>query len=257
MSVTKSFLVEVELFDKILYALDSGQIVTSVFLDLAKAFDTVDHAILVKKLDFAGIRGVALNLFESYLKDRKQTVYVNNSFSDMKSITCGVPQGSVLGPLLFLIYINDIGALNLKSDPNIFADDTAMFYFGTNILSNMRDAQSDLDLLREYFRLNKLTLNVGKSKFMNIHSKSKILPAFQVLQYDNVSLEEVNEFKYLGIVIDKHLVWDKHIIKITKKISCRVGLIRKLSYFLPKKILLSISCKLLSQTDSSHAKSMS
>lgn len=123
----------VELFDKILNALDSGQIVMSVFLDLAKAFDTFDHAILIKKLDFVGIRGVALDLFKSYFNNRKQTVFVNHSFSDMKSITCGVPQVSVLGTLLFLIYISDIAALNLKSDPNIFADDTAMFYFDSNI----------------------------------------------------------------------------------------------------------------------------
>lgn len=235
----------VELFDKILNALDNGQIVTSVFLDLAKAFDTVDHEILIRKLEFAGIRGIALDLFKSYFLNRKQITFVNENYSDMKSITCGVPQGSVLGPLLFLIYINDIGALNLKSEPNIFADDTAMFYFNSNILDNMRDAQCDLDVLREYFRLNKLTLNVEKSKFMNIHSKNKILPVFPVLQYNNVSLGEVNEFKYLGIVIDKHLVWDKHINKITSKISSRVGVIRKLSYFLPRKILLSLYYSLI------------
>lgn len=123
----------VELFDKILNAVNDKKVVTGVFLDLAKAFDTVDHKILVDKLEYAGVRGIALNLFRSYLTDRKQTVYVNDCFSDMKGITCGVPQGSVLGPLLFNIYINDIGNLNLKSYPNLFADDNAMFYFNTNV----------------------------------------------------------------------------------------------------------------------------
>lgn len=176
------------MLNKIYSALDNGQIVTAVFLDLAKAFDTVDHGILLKKLEFAGIRGVALDLFKSYFNDRKQTVYVDGIYSDMKSITCGVPQGSVLGPLLFLIYINDIGALNLKSDPNIFADDTAMFYFSSNVLDNVSDAQRDLDLLKEYFRLNKLTLNINKSKFMNIRSKNKALPLYRCFAVQRCSI---------------------------------------------------------------------
>lgn len=131
----------------------------------------------------------------------------------------------MLGPLLFLIYINDIGALKLKSDPNVFTDDTHLFYFSSNILDNMLNGQNDLDILEEYFRLNKLTLNIDKTKFMNIHP-------------NNISLGEVSEFKYLGIIIDKYLVRDRHIKTILNKISCRVGIIRKLSHFLPKKILL-------------------
>lgn len=115
----------VELVDKILNALSKGEVVTGIFLDLAKAFDTVDHKILINKLEIAGVRGCALDLFKSYLSGRKQTVLVNGNYSKFKGIRCGVPQGSVLGPLLFLIYINDIGALNLKCLPNLFADDIA------------------------------------------------------------------------------------------------------------------------------------
>lgn len=193
----------VELFDKVLNALNQGQIVTAVFLDIAKAFDTVDHKILLKKMQFAGIRGIALDVFQSYLSGRKQTVFVNVCYSDMKDISCGVPQGSVLGPLLFLIYLNDVGALNLKSEPNIFADATALFYFHSEVLENFTNAQGDLDVLQEYFRLNKLTLNVGKSKFMNICSRNKILFPLPPLKYGGISLGEVNEFKYLGITLIK------------------------------------------------------
>ena len=228
----------VELVNKILNALNEGEVVTGVFLDLAKAFDTVDHAILIRKLEVAGIRGCALDLFRSYLNNRTQTVFLNGSYSKFKGIRCGVPQGSVLGPLLFLIYVNDIGALNLKCLPNLFADDTAMFYYNSDVLVNINDAQRDLDKLKEYFRLNKLTLNVSKTKFMNILPKNKILPLYLPLKYDESALEEVSEYKYLGIIIDKHLTWSKNINKICGTISCRVGILRKLSYFLPRNVLL-------------------
>jgi hypothetical protein len=235
----------IELFDKILNAVNNRKLVTGVFLDLAKAFDTVNHKILVDKLEYAGVRGIALNLFRSYLTDRKQTVYIKDCFSDMKDIVCGVPQGSVLGPLLFNIYINDIGNLNLKSIPNLFADDNAMFYFDADISENIRNAQSDLNILQEYFRLNKLTLNVEKSKFMNICPRNKVVSPFLPLKFNKIPLGEVSEYKYLGITIDNHLVWDKHINKIRNKIACRVGIIRKLSYFLPQKILLMLYYSLI------------
>lgn len=235
----------VELVDKILNALDKGEVVTGIFLDLAKAFDTVDHKILVKKLEIAGIRGTALNLFQNYLTDRMQCVFINGSYSSMRRVLCGVPQGSVLGPLLFLIYVNDLGALNLNCFPNLFADDTAMFYYNADVSVNINAGQQDLDVLQEYFRLNKLTLNVDKTKFINILSKSKILPPYPQLKFNGIPLGEVSEFKYLGIIFDKHLTWNSHIMKIRNTIACRVGILKKLSKFLSTKILLLLYYSLI------------
>lgn len=130
--------------------------------------------------------------------------------------------------------MNDIGALNLNCLPNLFADDTAMFYYNADVTVNVSDAQNDLDKLNEYCRLNKLTLNASKSKFMNILPKSKVLPFHLPLKYNEVSLEEVSEYKYLGIIIDKHLTWNKHI----NKICSRVSILRKSSFFLPRNVLL-------------------
>lgn len=144
---------------------------------------------------------------------------------------------SVLGPLLFLIYINDIESIGLNCLPNLFADDTLLYYIDEDPLVNAINGQEDLSKLREYFRLNKLTWNVGKTKFMNIHSRRKVSPNVR-LDYDGVSVEEVEEFKYLGIVIDKHVTFERHIRFLCSKLSSRIGILRKLSKFLPKKVLL-------------------
>lgn len=134
--------------------------VLAIFLYLAKAFDTVDHAILLFRMKRTGIRGAVLNLIKSYLLDRKQFVYINGSSGFLKDILYGVPQGGVLGPQLFLIYINDIGMLDLTCMPNLFDDDTLLYYIDKDPLVNALNGQLDLNKIKEYFRSNKLTLNV-------------------------------------------------------------------------------------------------
>lgn len=179
-------------------------------------------------------------MFASYLRDRKQLVCIEGNYSSLRYIRCGVPQGSVLGPLLFLIYVNDMSSLKMKNHPNLFADDTAMFYFNSDVECNIRDAQCDLDVLSEYFRLNKLTLNVEKSKFMNIVPKNKVLPQHEPLKYKGICLGEVVEYKYLGMIWDKYLTWSNQIQKVRNVLACRVGIIRKLSHFLPRNVLLML-----------------
>jgi len=136
-----------------------------------------------------------------------------------------------------LIYINDIGELGLHCKPNLFADDSFLYYVGKDPSVNEMNAQCDLDNLQEYFRLNKLTLNVQKTKFMNIYSRRK-LPPVMSLNYGGVNIEEVNEFRYLGVILDKHITWRGHINYLRSKLSVRVVVLRKLSNFLPRKILL-------------------
>ena len=127
----------ITLVDKISDALENGDKVLGVFLDFSKAFDTVDHSILLKKLDFYGFRGVVLKWLSNYLQIRKQYVFYNNTKSDYKPISCGVPQGSILGPLLFLLYINDITNVSNKLFLLLFADDSNAFITGKMLISSL------------------------------------------------------------------------------------------------------------------------
>ena len=155
-----------ELVCHITNAIENKQNTLSVFLDLSKAFDTIDHKILLHKLELYGVRGLALNWFQSYLTDRKQYVLYNNVQSQTLDITCGVPQGSVLGRLLFLVYVNDIANCLTRSKLISFADDTTVFFSSKCINNLYKNLNSDLDDLTNWFKANTLALNVNKSNFM-------------------------------------------------------------------------------------------
>ena len=142
-------------------------------IDFKKAFDTVDHLILLKKLDHYGIRGTPNNWFRSYLSDRKQYVSVSGTNSSFKSINHGVPQGSVLGPLLFLIYINDLPNALVYSDAFIFADDTALLYSDKNLKRIRKKINIDLKLLVHWLHTNKIGLNVDKTEAILFRSAKK------------------------------------------------------------------------------------
>ena len=150
------------LIDKVLKSLESGDYMIGVFLDFSKAFDTVDHDILLKKLCHYGIRDTGLKWFQSYLSERKQYVTYNDTKSSIKSIRCGVPQGSILGPLLFLIYINDLVSVCQHTMPILFADDTNLFINGDNLLQMVQTLNAELDNISNWLKANKLSLNVKK-----------------------------------------------------------------------------------------------
>lgn len=236
----------IEILDSILGSLDKGQVATGIFLDLTKAFDTVNHNILLDKLSSYGIRGVAYELFVNYLNNRTQYVVTNDISSNKRVINCGVPQGSVLGPLLFLIYINDIGNLPIQGSLRLFADDCVIFYFERNININLQNLQYDMNILEKYFKINRLSLNTPKTKFINIRSPQKTIPVFNSPTFMGIQIEQVNEIKYLGLIIDEFLTWQSHISVLRKKLSPIVGILRKLSYFLPQHILLIIYNSLIS-----------
>ena len=143
-------------------------------MDLKKAFDTVNHKILLKHIYNIGIRGNMHSWLKNYIHNRYQFVSIKNLKSSLKPITCGVPQGSVLGPLLFLIYINSFSKINLKGKINLFADDTTIIYFSNDFSQILKDINDDLKLIYEWLCFNKLTLNFNKSSFMFV-SKKKIL----------------------------------------------------------------------------------
>ena len=154
------------LLEKIRKNIDSKEHTVSIFLDLSKAFDCVNHNILLDKLKFYGIRGVALEFFKSYLNNRKQFTIVNGTLSEVLNIICGVPQGSTLGPLLFLLYINDICTAS-KFISILFADDTCLMMKHTNLRILEEMCNAELKEIDFWFRANKLTANTSKaSKFM-------------------------------------------------------------------------------------------
>ena len=159
----------ITLVDKITKSLDSGDIVIGVFLDLKKAFDTVDHTILFKKIHQYGIRGNLNKWFENYLANRSQYVSYNGKTSDIQNVSCGVPQGSILGPLLFILYINDFSNVSDILYYVLFADDTNVFLNGRDIHKLINTMQQELLKLHTWLLCNKLTLNISKTHYIIFH----------------------------------------------------------------------------------------
>ena len=229
----------ITLVEKITNALDKGKVVVGCFLDLKKAFDTVNHRILISKLRKYGIRGHILQWFESYLKNRKQFVQIKNIKSQIKSPTCGVPQGSILGPLLFILYINDLANVSDVLFPILFADDTSVYIEADKESDLIKTLNEELAKLNIWLNANKLTINIAKSHYMVFHRgrrKSNICNPI----LNNVSLERVQCTKFLGIIIDDGLKWTNHISYIKNKIAKGFGIILRARKFFNKKTLLNL-----------------
>ena len=160
-----------DLIDKLSSSLDKSNHAIVIFLDLSKAFDTVDHDILISKLNRYGIRGVALNWFKNYLSNRRQFVIWENEMSTSLPITCGVPQGSILGPILFLLYINDIYRSSSLLSFILFADDTSLFYSSANLTQAIAVVNEELCKLSLWFNCNRLSLNLKKTYSMLFTNK--------------------------------------------------------------------------------------
>ena len=208
--------------------LDKGKYCAGVFVDLKKAFDTVDHNMLLQKLDYYGIRGIANECSCSYLKKRKQFVSIENNMSSVKEILTGVPQGSILGPLRFLIYINDLHKSIRFSKRYHFADDTSIIQSNPSLKRLSKQVNKGLSNLLNWLRANELSLNVRKTELVIFRPrKLKIDHSFK-FKLDGKRLVPTHSIKYLGVLIDEHLPWNKQIAQIKMRLNHAIGMLSKL-----------------------------
>ena len=240
-----------ELIDRLVRQLDQRDIPINFYLDLSKAFDCINHKILATKLKHYGIRGVALNLISNYLLDRYQYVQIDDTVSQMRPLIKGVPQGSILGPLLFNVFTYDIIESSTKFNFIMYADDTTLnstlksFGDVTNLESLQHNISTELNNVVRWRDLNKLRLNVLKTKYMLFHMPQKVIPHLSFTIQDNV-IDFVNSFNFLGITFDCHLTWKSHIRNLSIKLSRISGILHSLRNMFPvvilQKLYVSLVC---------------
>ena len=218
--------------DKITQAIENREHCIGLFLDLKKAFDTVDGDILLKKLYCYGIRGNALKWFNSYLTNRTQSVKYFNSISNKLPVTMGVPQGSILGPLLFILYVNDMPKVLQNAKPIIFADDTTLFVSNSDIDLALHLLQEDVDKLVLWFTANKLSLNLSKTNYMLFTTNTAIRSRTLSFEINGITIERVQSCKFLGIFFDEKLSWSCHVDYLCKKLRKSIGILKKVSHIL-------------------------
>lgn len=218
----------VALLKHIFDAWEGKQDAIGIFCDLSKAFDCVSHETLINKLEHYGVSKIALSLIQSYLSNRTQKVVINGAVSSGAPITIGVPQGSILGPLLFLIYINDLPyfARNL-CETVLFADDTSLIFNVKRGLDNVDDVNSALSKVLHWFTINNLLLNSAKTKCVKFSLPNVRQVSTQIKMNDNV-VELVDSTVFLGIKLDSRLQWDPHIDTLSGRLSSAAYAVKKI-----------------------------
>ena len=232
--------------DRIITELDKSNSPIAIFLDLSKAFDTLNYDILIQKLKYYGIADISLTWFKSYILNRNQFVTFKHCKSETLETQTGVPQGSILGPLLFIIYTNDIVNVSNYFEPIIYADDTSLINTSLNLnkTEDIATLNNEFNKIYQWLTINKLTLNISKTKYMIFTSKNRT-PVTCSLKVNNIQIEKVSEFSFLGITLNDNLTWHNHINKIANKISRNIGLLYKLKHFLPPFVLRTLYCSLI------------
>ena len=225
--------------EKIYSNLDKKVSTMAVFIDFSKSFDTINIPIALKKLESYGIRGVPLMLIASYLSNRQQAVKINGQISQFKNIDIGVPQGSVLGPLLFLLYVNELPSISNLFSTCLFADDTTMIFESSSPTELVSSCNSGLQHFYSWCCANRLSVNVDKTNvmlFSNIHLASDL----SNISLNNTQIQYASSVRFLGVEIDNKLKFNNHINSISNKISKNAGVLYKLRQFVPQNILITI-----------------
>jgi hypothetical protein len=220
--------------------INNNLVTVTCFLDLTKCFDTVDHNILLSKLCSYGFDTNALKWIKSYLTDRTQKVRLKSKLSNTQMLNIGVPQGSILGPILFLLFINDLPSCLKFCICCIYADDVTLYFSSTLITDAQTKLQTDLVRITKWFTMNKLLVNVNKSNCMIISSNANTCKLNLNLKINNTQLVQVNSFKLLGIHIDSQLNWKLHLENLLKVLAPKVGILCRLSKLLSSKTLHTI-----------------
>ena len=232
-----------KLANQIYESYERNKYTLGLFIDLSKAFDTVNHSVLIKKHQMYGVRGVNLSWFCSYLPNRKQYISLDHDRTiGTQNILCGVPQISILRPLLFLLYVNDLPNSSVL-EPIMFADVTNLFFEHTELRILFSMVNNELKKTYEWFNANKLSLNVGKTKYSPFHKPNKtddlplLLP--KVLINDK-EIERVGSIKFLGVLLYEYLSWKEHIRYTENKIAKNIGLLYRGKPFLGQHSLLTL-----------------
>ena len=228
----------IKLIDHVSKEMEAGKTPTSVYIDLSKAFDTLTFEVLLYKLKYYVVTDTAFDLLKSYLTNRKQYVVFDGCQSEHVEIYTGVPQGSILGPLFFSIYINDLITVSDRLNFLMYADDTTI-YFNLEDFDNLTketDINRELEKVNIWLKLNKLSLNTQKTKLMLFHRKQKHLDEINVV-INGIGIEHVPSFNFLGIMLDENLSWKSHIEMVGNKISKVTGILYRLKNVFPENVL--------------------
>ena len=223
-------------------AINEQELIGVTFLDIQKCFDTIDHTILFKKLHRYGVCDKELEWFKNYLSHRKQAVYCNNNLSSFLPVDVGVPQGSILGPILFLVFINDLSQHVKLGSCNMYADDVSLYVTGKTTKEVKEGLQGIINDVYKWYIANKLSINIAKSNTMLVGTKQNVSKSQEVLNacINDEQLEQVSSARYLGIHIDDTLSWNSQVQSICKSVSFKLSKLKRLNKFVSSDLLNTI-----------------